>query len=137
MLLWFIKLEDLSDKELIQKLLQKFSILEKEIADLKNEVRSLKEKLSRYENPKNSNNSSIPPSQDQNRQTKSLRKKSDKKVGAQKGHKGSKLLKSENPDKIILHDITECECCKSKLPKEGELKSRQLFDITLNPQVIY
>ncbi len=47
MLLWFIKLEDLSDKELIQKLLQKFSILEKEIADLKNEVRYLKEKLSR------------------------------------------------------------------------------------------
>jgi transposase len=127
--LWIIKLQNLSDKELIQIFLQKFSNLEKEIEELKNEVRSLKDKLSRYENPKNSNNSSVSPSQDPNRATKSLRKKSDKKVGAQKGHKGSKLLKSGDPDKIILHDITECECCKSELPKEGEIKSRQLLDI--------
>ena len=103
--------------------------LEKENLSLKRENALLTDKLSRYENPKNSSNSSVPPSQDPNRQTKSLRKKSNKKVGGQKGHKGSKLLKIKNPDKIILHDITQCASCQSQLPKEGEIKSRQLFDL--------
>ena len=127
------KIKDLSDKELLQKLLKEFSDFKIEtakiIAGLKKEVTVLKEKLSKYENPKNSNNSSVPPSQDPNRQTRSLRKRSSKKVGGQKGHKGRKLLKAETPDKIIFHDITECECCKSELPKEGVIKSRQVFDI--------
>jgi transposase len=119
----------LSDKELIQKLLQEFSILKQEIVLLKKEIVFLKEKLSKYENPKDSKNSSIPPSQDPNRQTKSLRKKSDKKVGGQKGHKGSKLLKITHPDKIIFHDISVCDCCSALLPDQGEVKSRQVFDI--------
>jgi transposase len=132
-----------SDTILLQKLLNDFDVLkkenklfrekthrlEKENSQLHKHIKKLEEKLSKYENPKNSNNSSVPPSQDPNRQTKSLRKKSDKKVGGQKGHKGSKLLKIVNPDKIVLHDITECECCKSQLPKKGKIKSRQIFDI--------
>jgi len=81
------------------------------ISALQKEIHILKEKLNKYENPKNSGNSSIPPSQDPNRQTKSLRKK------------------SERPDKIIFHNITACECCQSKLPQEGKIKSRQIFDI--------
>jgi transposase len=64
-----------------------------------------------------------------NRNTKSLRKKSNKKVGGQKGHKGSKLKKVTKADKIVIHDITQCVCCKAKLPKDGEVKSRQFFDI--------
>ena len=133
----------MSDKILLRKLLKDFDVLKKENAHfhekinslekenfkLHKHIKNLEEKLSKYENPKNSGNSSIPPSQDPNRKTKSLRKKSNKNVGGQKGHKGSKLLKVENPDKIVLHDITECECCKSQLPKEGVIKSRQIFDI--------
>lgn len=123
----------MTDKEIISNLLEEFRVFKKEtnkiIFDLRKEVKELKEKLSKYENPKNSNNSSIPPSQDPNRQTRSLRKKSRKKVGGQKGHKGSKLKKVSNPDKIILHDITQCNSCQAKLPTEGEIKSRQIFDI--------
>ena len=119
----------MSDKELIQQLLQGFSVLQEEVVFLKKEIFLLKEKLSKYENPKNSNNSSTPPSQDPNRQTKSLRKQSDKKVGGQKGHKGSKLNKVSTPDKIVFHDISVCECCQSVLPQSGEVKSRQIFDI--------
>ena len=117
------------DKILLQQLLKDFEVLKKENFQLHKQIKKLEEKLSKYENPKNSRNSSVPPSQDPNRTTRSLRKKSNKKAGGQKGHKGSKLLKVANPNKIVLHDITQCECCKSQLPKEGEIKSRQLFDI--------
>ena len=56
--------------------------------------------------------------------------KSSKKVGGQEGHKGSKLTKSNHPTKIILHDVTECSCCKTTLRDvKGEIKSRQIFDI--------
>jgi len=110
-------------------LLTDFSILKEENIALRKENALLKEKLFRYENPKNSNNSSVPPSQDPNRKTRSQRKKSNKKVGGQLGHKGSKLSKVENPDQVIFHDITECLCCKSKLPENGVVKSRQIFDL--------
>ena len=117
------------DKQILQKLLHDFEALKKENIRLSKRVAELEEKLSKYEHPKNSNNSSIPPSQDPNRETKSLRKKSNKKVGGQKGHKGNKLNKISNPDHIILHDVTQCKCCNTVLPKDGEVKSRQIFDI--------
>jgi len=34
-----------------------------------------------------------------------------------------------NADKIIKHDICECNCCKNQLPAAGEIETRQLFDI--------
>ncbi|VAW18658.1 hypothetical protein MNBD_BACTEROID03-142 [hydrothermal vent metagenome] len=124
------EIKGLSDKELLEKVLKEFADFKIETAKiidgLTKEIAVLKEKLSKYENPKNSHNSSIPLSQDQFRQTKSLRKKPNKKVG---GQQGSKLLKISNPDKIIFHDITVCECCQALLLDEGELKSRQVFDI--------
>ncbi len=129
------KLTDLSDKEQLIRLLQEFRDFKKEtakiISGLRKENQELKDKLAKYENPKNSNNSSIPPSQDPNRVTMTLRKKSGKKVGGQKGHKGYKLLKVSDSDKIILHNITKCEYCQSALSEQGELKSRQVVDIPM------
>jgi len=119
----------LTDTQLLGQLLKDFEVLKKENARLISRVAELEEKLSKYENPKNSTNSSIPPSQDPNRTTKSLRKKSNRKVGGQKGHKGHKLHKVAAADKIIFHDITQCECCNSLLSEEGIIKSRQVFDI--------
>ena len=119
----------LTDKLIIQKILHDFDAFKKEHIRVLKYVVELEEKLSKYENPKNSKNSSIPPSQDPNRETRSLRKKSNKKVGGQKGHKGSKLNKVSNPDKIVLHDVTQCECCNAFLPENGEAKSRHIFDI--------
>jgi hypothetical protein len=46
---------------------EKFETLEKENRVLRKENAGLKEKLAKYENPKNSNNSSIPPSKDEHR----------------------------------------------------------------------
>jgi len=133
----------LTDKQIIQQRLKDFEALKKENTRLALRVAELEKKLSKYENPKNSKNSSIPPSQDPNRVTQSLRKKSNKKVaapaclpvgtaggqGGQKGHKGSKLNRVPDPDEIILHDVTQCEWCNALLPEDGEVKSRQIFDI--------
>ena len=119
----------MSDKLLLQRLLIEFKILKKENIELRKRVKELEEKLSKYENPKNSSNSSIPPSQDPNRTTKSLRKKSNKKIGGQKGHKGHQLKMVAHPDEIIFHDIKNCKCCGKKLSAEGRIKSRQIFDL--------
>lgn len=51
----------------VKELHEIISALILEIEDLKNENKELKQRLSRYETPKNSSNSSIPPSKDENR----------------------------------------------------------------------
>lgn len=100
---------------------------------LKKEVQSLKNRLAKYENPKNSSNSSVPPSQDENRptRTKSLRTKSNKSVGGQKGHKGHTLEMTKNPDKVIDIIPERCEKCNQSLISilPEYLGSRQTIDI--------
>jgi len=59
------------------------------VSALETENTDLKERLNKYENPKNSRNSSVPLSQDRFRKTTSSRVKSKKKIGGQKGHTGS------------------------------------------------
>jgi len=77
----------------IEKLINLVNDLHSEIKGLRKENDKLKEKLAKYEHPKNSNNSSIPPSKDENRvfKSKSLRKKTGRKPGGQKGHEGTTL----------------------------------------------
>jgi len=93
----------------------------------------LKERLSKYENPKNSNNSSIPPSKDENRpfKSKSLRKKTGRKPGGQKGHEGATLEMVSNPDKVIDYSPQYCECCGKDIGAiPGEfVERRQEIDI--------
>jgi len=50
----------------------------------------MEQQVARFTTRKDSHNSSIPPSKDENRpkRTNSLREKSDKKVGGQPGHEG-------------------------------------------------
>jgi len=89
----------LSDLSLIEKaitiseLVAKLERLEKRVFELGKENSELRERLSKYENPKNSRNSSMPPSKDENRPGKnqSLRKRSGKDPGGQPGRKGKTL----------------------------------------------
>ena len=83
------------------------------LKDLKRENEMLKERLAKYENPKNSNNSSVPPSKDENRpfKSKSLRKKTGRKPGGQKGREGKTLEMTSHPDQTIDHSPEYCECC--------------------------
>ena len=70
---------------------------------MKKENKILRERLSRYETPKNSRNSSIPPSKDENRPKKnqSLRNKTEKKPGGQPGRKGRTLEMTATPDNVV------------------------------------
>ena len=71
------------------------------------EITELKGRLSQYECPeKNSDNSSTPPGKERMkdeivRRTKTLRKPSGKKPGAQQGHKGHKLSCIATPDEVV------------------------------------
>ena len=82
---------------------------------------------------KNSGNSSKPPSTDPPYKPapKSLRQRTRKKRGGQKGHKGHTLKMSDTPDNIIRHELLSCENCGSNLrdcPIEG-MHRRQVYDI--------
>jgi len=124
-----ISLQDLSTDELISKIEELFVL----VAALKKENAELRLELAKYKHPKNSRNSSVPPSQDENRprQTRSLRQKSDKKPGAQKGHTGSNLSMTDSPDEIIELVASYCNICGEDLKeKEAIYKSkRQVIDI--------
>ena len=107
--------------------------VEKENVILRKENGVLREKLFKYENPKNSRNSSVPPSKDENRppKTKSLREQSDRKVGGQNGHEGNTLKMTQTPDEIITYTPDFCGKCGSDI---HELQSefvgkRQVIDI--------
>jgi transposase len=120
----------LTEKQLLKEIQEELKLLRQENKQLKQYVLELESRLEKYENPKNSGNSSIPPSQDPFRKTKSLRTKTKRKPGGQKGRKGRKLEMSSTPDKVVLHDITNCNCCGYVLPKEPEgYEARQIFDL--------
>ncbi len=68
---------------------------------------------------KDSHNSSLPPSSDRFvRPLKSLRKKSGKKPGGQKGHRGQHLQQVEIPDEVLIHRVECCEHCQHDLREQ-------------------
>ena len=119
----------------IEVILLRLESLEKKVADLENENAFLKERLAKYENPKNSRNSSLPPSKDENRPkpNQSLRKSSGKSVGGQKGREGKTLEMTSTPDKIVELHPDYCNNCGLSLIEAEAIKkqSRQIIDIPL------
>lgn len=92
-------------------------------------VKELEDRLA-----KNSNNSSKPPSSDgfnqpnpQSRRNKNKKKKR----GGQKGHKGTTLKRTANPDKIEDYDPESCWVCAALLSEQERLayEDRQVFDL--------
>lgn len=118
---------------LIKDLQQTVKDLKYTVAELVNENTALKARIHELEHPKNSNNSSVPPSKDENRAKKnqSLRKKSGKKTGGQFGHKGHTLNMVENPDKIIDHIPDVCAGCGKSLTdhESHSIVKRQVVEI--------
>ncbi len=82
---------------------------------------------------KNSKNSSKPPSSDgyNKPSPKSLRKKTGRKLGGQKGHQGHNLKMTKNPDQTILHQVEYCNQCHKNLKVQQAInkKIRQVYDI--------
>lgn len=129
--------------ERLNALLLRINNLEKEVVSsrhletenqfLRNYISVLENRLSKYENPKNSNNSNMPPSRDFPKQSKtnSLRTPSGKKPGGQPGRKGNTLKMVESPDIIEDHQSNYCTRCGkdiSLLPSEL-IGKRQVIDI--------
>ncbi len=82
------------------------------IAQLEQRVNELEARLNRH-----SGNSSQPPSQDPPRAPGNRKKKSGRKPGGQKGHRGNyrELLPPEKVNKIVEHRAEECPHCRSAL----------------------
>jgi transposase len=103
------------------------------IVTLLEKIAVLEARLEKYEHPKNSRNSSIPPSKDENRPlpNQSLRDASNKKVGGQLGHKGTTLEFSDKPTQIIPLLVDFCTNCGGDLRLKSPLKMevRQVIDI--------
>src|SRR5260221_1750388 len=81
---------------------------------------------------KDSHNSSLPPSSDRVvRAPKSLRQKSGKKPGGQRGHRGHHLRQVETPDEVLLHPVARCECFQPDLcdPEASLPERRQVMDL--------
>jgi len=97
------------------------------IEELEARLKALEDQLS-----KNSRNSSKPPSSDGlKRETKSLRKKSGRSVGGQKGRRGTTLRQVEYPDDIVRHTVETCQKCRRPLKEQpiDAFEKRQVFDI--------
>lgn len=112
---------------------KKYQYLIDLILELRVENEKLKARIAELEHHKNSNNSSIPPSKDENRakRNQSLRERSGKKPGAQTGHEGSMLEMTDQPDIIIKHVPQFCQCCGMDVSelKEEFIDKRQVIDL--------
>lgn len=107
--------------------------LESEVAALKIIIQQLIQEIERLKHPKNSRNSSVPPSKDQNRpfKTHSLRKSEGKSPGGQNGHEGNTLRITETPDFIIEHKPIFCNHCGIDVSNHSSqvVMHRQVVDI--------
>ena len=103
------------------------------VAQQAKRIVSLEEELAVYKNKKNSGNSHLPPSKDENRPAKnqSLRTKSTNKPGGQPGHEGSTLQCASIPDEVIKHSPEYCSRCGQNLcfVPEELIESRQVIDL--------
>ena len=121
-----------------------FSVKKKEeLKDLTHEellkyVENLTDNLVVEKPKKDSTNSSKSPSSDMGitpKKNQSLRAKSDKPSGGQKGHKGKTLMQSDIPDKIIDVEYTldSCKECGSDLNDvlKHLKEKRQVLDLDL------
>ena len=119
--------------KLIKSLMAQIGALSQMIIALNKHLLALQSENAELKNKKNSNNSHIPPSQDQNRPkaNQSLRVSSGKKVGGQPGHEVSTLECSSKVDEIIKHIPTNCSHCGNDLVGQSEVLvgTRQLLDI--------
>ena len=127
-----------------QSQLKENRYLKNKLQKLLDENRKLRERLAKYENPdppKDSGNSSTPPSKEPmksevTRRTKSLREKSDKSVGGQPGHEGTTLKTVDIPDEVeevSAHYCRECGRDLSDIKGEFDYRLQEIDLPVINP----
>src|SRR5258707_5598319 len=101
---------------------EEIATLRAENAALREQVRALLARVQELEGrlAKDRHNSSKPPSSDGlRRKTKSLREKSGKKRGAQRGHPGHRVSLVATPDRLETHRPVQCGTCQRELPTDA------------------
>ena len=80
---------------------------------------------------KDSHNSSLPPSPDRRKRTRSLRERSGRQPGGQVGHPGTTLDFARQPDRLIIHSPADCYLCGSSLVEcqKVRIERRQVHDL--------
>jgi len=121
-------------REGLKQAIQAIGSQQEQVKSLEGLIDSLQERLKTLERhqAKDSHNSSLPPSSDRFvRPPKSLRKKSGKKPGGQKGHRGHHLRQVDNPDQILIHAVERCEHCQQDLRAQPAAvpERRQVMDL--------
>ncbi|MBU1852242.1 MAG: IS66 family transposase zinc-finger binding domain-containing protein, partial [Candidatus Omnitrophica bacterium] len=114
--------------DFICRMSEKLRSSQKTIAKLERKIHVLESRLS-----KNSRNSHKPPASEGllRPNPKSLRKKTVKKSGGQKGYKGHTLKMVDNPDHVMVYAVERCDNCGCSLKDETPcgIEKRQVFDI--------
>src|SRR5271169_3434099 len=117
-------------EELIASLKRQIVALQTEVADLRRQL------------GQDSSNSSKPPSSDglkkKPRVAGSLRGRSGKASGGQKGHQGGTLRQVTDPDHMVRHEASICSHCRSPLEPKSAIgvEKRQVFDLPERPLVV-
>ncbi len=111
--------------------------LRREIEALRAENAELRRRLGL-----DSSNSSKPPSSDglkkKPRVLKSLRTRTGKPRGGQRGHDGDTLRQVAEPDAVVEHAAEVCEHCLAHLPADSKVgeEKRQVFDLPETPLIV-
>lgn len=118
--------------------------LNRHIAQLQDQVKGLNKQLAEAREQtriarathlatvmKNSQTSSLPPSTDPHKRTRSLRERSGRKPGGQVGHRGTPLSFVAQPDHLVIHAPKSCQMCGSSLSASDVAGSerRQVHDL--------
>lgn len=113
--------------ELVEHLFAIIQQQQLEIARLTERVNELEARLNT-----DSHNSNKPPSSDSfKKKSRSLRPTSNRKPGAQGGHEPHSLRQVDNPDRVIIHQVSECLACNARLEDVAvnDYHCRQVFDL--------
>ena len=117
-------------EELVGSLTRRIEALERENAELRRRLGL------------DSSNSSKPPSSDglkkKPRVLKSLRRRTGKPSGGQKGHDGDTLRQIAEPDAVVEHAAEVCAHCLAPLPADSKVgeEKRQVFDLPEKPLIV-
>ena len=120
------------------------AILEAENAELRQRVISLAEKellllelQQKRSVKKDAGNASLPAVRDIDKKTRSLREKSERPLGGQKGHRGNTLEMTATPDRIIELKSSFCSRCGNSVAGENFVLQarRQVLEIPPNVPV--
>lgn len=124
----------LSEYNELLKIKEEHELLKDQIIELAKMVETLKGEIHLLRNGKNSGTSHTPPSHQIGRpNAKSLRAKTDRKSGGQKGHEGSTLKIKEVPDETINYIPQYCNGCREDLQQIASVFKESKQEVIIPP----